>query len=62
MALARARPATLAPVVYMQVVAATIIGLFVFQESLSVLATLGISIIVFSGLLRIDFQSLYTRR
>ena len=62
MALARARPATLAPVVYMQVVAATIIGLFVFQESLSVLATLGISIIVLSGLLRIDFQSLYTRR
>lgn len=62
LALTRARPATLAPVVYMQVVAATFIGFFVFQETLSVLATLGISIIVFSGLLRIDFQSIYAQR
>ena len=62
LALARARPATLAPVVYMQVVAATFIGLFVFQETLSLLATVGICIIIFSGLLRIDFQSIYARR
>ena len=62
LALARARPATLAPVVYMQVVAATFIGVFVFQETLSVLATLGISIIIFSGVLRFDFKSLYARK
>lgn len=62
LALARARPATLAPVVYMQVVAATFIGVFVFQENLTVLATLGISIIIFSGVLRFDFKSLYARR
>ena len=62
LALARARPATLAPVVYMQVVAATFIGVFVFQETLSLLATLGISIIIFSGVLRFDFKSLYARK
>jgi len=62
LALARARPATLAPVVYMQVVSATIIGLLIFEDSISVLATLGISIIVFSGLLRFDFQSILGRR
>jgi len=62
LALARAKPATLAPVVYMQVVSATIIGLLIFEDSISVLATLGISIIVFSGLLRFDFQSFLGRR
>jgi len=62
MALARARPATLAPVVYMQVVSATLIGLLIFKDSISFLATLGISVIVFSGLLRFDFQSVLKRR
>ncbi len=62
LALARARPATLAPVVYMQVVSATLIGLLIFQDTLSVPATLGISIIIFSGLLRFDFQSILGRR
>lgn len=61
LALARARPATLAPVVYMQVVAATFIGLFIFQEPLTKFAMIGISIIVFSGVLRFDFKSLYAQ-
>ncbi len=43
----------LAPVVYMQVVAATFIGLFVFKEALAPLAALGILLIVVSGLFRI---------
>jgi len=51
--LARAKAATLAPVVYMQVVAATIIGVGFFGNQLGLFAAIGIGIIVLSGLLRI---------
>jgi len=60
MALSRARPAVLAPVVYMQVVSATIIGLFVFQDKLSVLASIGLAIIIFSSIFRFDFPSFFS--
>ncbi len=62
MALARARPATLAPVVYLQVVSATFIGLVIFQETLSFLAAIGIIVIVLSGCLRIDLQPLLPKK
>ena len=55
--LARATAATLAPVVYMQVVAATLIGVYVFNHSLGLLAMAGITIIVLSGLFRIRIPS-----
>ena len=52
-ALNRARPAFLAPIVYLQVVVATLIGLYFFQDSLNTLAAAGIALIVFTGLLKI---------
>lgn len=52
-ALSRARPAYLAPIVYLQVVVATIIGLFFFAEPLNTLAACGIALIVFTGVLKI---------
>ncbi len=62
MALSRATPATLAPVVYMQVVSATFIGLLFFKDALSTMAAIGIAVIVMSGLFRIDFAALLSRR
>ncbi len=53
MALNRARPAFLAPIVYLQVVVATLLGLFYFGDTLNTLAALGIGLIVFTGLLKI---------
>lgn len=61
-ALSRAGAAVLAPVVYMQVVAATIIGLMFFHDSLSVLAGIGIAVIVVSGLLRVDLRLIGIRQ
>jgi len=57
LALARAPASTLAPVVYFQVVAATIIGLSVFGETLGLVAALGLSIIVISGFFRLSPQA-----
>jgi len=53
-ALARAKAAALAPVVYMQVVAATLLGIVLFDESQGFIAGLGLAIIVLSGLFRIS--------
>jgi len=53
-ALARANAAALAPVVYMQVVAATLLGIVMFDESLGFIAGLGLVVIVLSGLLRVS--------
>jgi len=55
LALARAKPATLAPVVYMQVVAATVIGLIMFNEQLNFVSNLGLLVIVLSGFFRIPY-------
>jgi len=52
-ALARAKSAILAPVVYMQVVAATLLGIVIFNESLGIIAGLGLVIIVLSGFFRV---------
>jgi len=56
LALARAKAAVLAPVVYMQVVAATVLGLLLFNETLDSTAALGLAIILLSGFLRIRFR------
>jgi len=53
LALGRARPAFLAPIVYLQIVAATIIGIVFFDDTINLLAGLGLCLIVFTGLLRI---------
>lgn len=53
LALSRARPAFLAPIVYLQIVAATVIGLMFFGDSINTLAALGLALIVFTGLLRL---------
>jgi len=53
-ALARAKAAALAPVVYMQVVAATVLGILMFNETLGTIAGLGLAIIVVSGLFRVS--------
>jgi len=53
-ALARAKAAALAPVVYMQVVAATLLGIVMFDESIGFIAGLGLVIIVLSGLFRVS--------
>lgn len=53
LALARASAGTIAPVVYFQVVAATIIGLSVFGETLGLVAAIGLIIIVVSGFFRL---------
>ncbi len=56
-ALARAKAAALAPVVYMQVVAATLLGIVMFDESLSFIAGLGLAIIVLSGFFRVSLPN-----
>lgn len=53
-ALARAKSAVLAPVVYMQVVAATLLGIVIFNEPLGIIAGLGLVIIVLSGFFRVS--------
>lgn len=53
-ALARVKAAALAPVVYMQVVAATLLGMIMFSETLGYVAGLGLVIIVLSGFFRIS--------
>lgn len=53
LALARASATFLAPVVYLQVVAASIIGLFVFKDTIDSIAAFGLVIIVVTGLLKI---------
>ncbi len=57
-ALGRVTAAALAPVVYMQVVAATIIGLLFFNESLSIVASIGLALIIFSGFFRMRMPAL----
>lgn len=61
-ALNRARAAFLAPIVYLQVVVATLIGLFFFQDSLNLLAAAGIALIIFTGLLKIRLPGRLPRR
>lgn len=56
-ALARVKAAALAPVVYMQVVAATLLGMIMFNESLGYVAGLGLVIIVLSGFFRISLPN-----
>lgn len=53
MALKRASAAYLAPVVYLQVVAATIISVMFFKDSINALAMAGLAVIVFTGILKI---------
>lgn len=52
-ALGKARPAFLAPVIYLQIVVATLIGLFFFGDKLGVLAASGLLLIILTGLMRI---------
>jgi len=52
-ALARASTAMLAPVVYLQLVSASLIGLFLFKDSIDFLATVGLITIIVTGLLKI---------
>ena len=61
LALARARPAYLAPVVYLQIVAATIIGLLFFDDTINLLAGAGLALIVFTGLLRIPLPNSFRK-
>jgi len=56
-ALARAQAAALAPVVYMQVVAATFLGIIMFNESIGMIAGLGLTVIVSSGLFRVSLPA-----
>ena len=53
MGLARASAAFLAPVIYLQLVAATVIGLFFFNENINPMAACGIVLIMLTGLLKI---------
>jgi len=53
LALARAQAAALAPVVYMQIVSATVIGLLLFNEKLGLIAAVGLCIVILSGFFRI---------
>lgn len=57
-ALSRAGNAVLAPVVYMQVVSATVVGLVVFNDIPNQLAAIGLSLIIATGVL----QALKQRR
>ena len=56
LALGRAPAAYLAPVVYMQLVAATAISVLVFGDALDGLALLGLMVIILSGLTRIPMR------
>lgn len=53
LALARARAAWLAPVVYLQIVVASIISTVVFKDPLNTLAIAGLVLIIFTGLLKL---------
>ena len=57
-ALKRASAAYLAPVVYLQVVAATIISVLFFNDSINTLALAGLAVIVFTGILKIPPSTL----
>jgi len=57
-ALKRASAAYLAPVVYLQVVAATIISVVYFNDSINTLAMFGLAVIVFTGILKIPPSAL----
>jgi len=57
-ALKRASAAYLAPVVYLQVVAATIISVMFFSDSVNALAMAGLAVIVFTGILKIPPSAL----
>lgn len=53
LALGKARPAFLAPVIYLQIVVATVIGLFFFEDKLGMLAGCGLVVIIITGLMRV---------
>ncbi len=53
LALARAKAAYLAPMVYLQIVAATAIGVFVFHDQLDTLAVFGLGLILLAGSMKI---------
>ena len=52
-ALSRARAAFLAPVVYLQIVVATLISISLFKDSINTLAITGLLVIILSGLMKI---------